>query len=208
MFGSAYGSLLWNLVSRSESVQSVTFSAFSVVDDAIAIRFSQTKSDQEGVKHTDNKHCYANPGDPSQCFNTSLGIHFLVNPVNSTEQIFPSTCQTQHFSKVLKQFLGEQTAADKMKDYGLEMSDFGTHSYRKGAETNICTGTTAPPGRDATNIRAGRSNGSVRDRYVGGEEAKEAQACQRGALTRVPVQQDGQHGWLLRQKATEEKAAA
>ena len=44
--------MLWNLVSRSENVQGVTFSAFSVVDDAIAIRFNQMKNDQEGVKHT------------------------------------------------------------------------------------------------------------------------------------------------------------
>ena len=78
--------MLWNLVSRSENVQGVTFSAFSVVDDAIAIRFNQIKNDQEGVKHTDNKHCYANPRDPAQCFNTALGIYFLVNPVDQAQE--------------------------------------------------------------------------------------------------------------------------
>ena len=73
VFGATYGSLLWNLVSRSENIQNVTCSACSVVDDAIAIRFNQTKSDQDGTKHTDNKHCYANPGNPSECFNTEHG---------------------------------------------------------------------------------------------------------------------------------------
>jgi hypothetical protein len=168
VFSTAYASYLWNLIARSDNVQTMSFASMSVVDDAIAVRFNQIKNDQEGCKHTDNKHCYANPHDPSQCPITALGVYFLVNPELQGEMVFPSDHETAHFLKNMQGALDKPDVRNKLESYGLRKKDMGTHSHRKGAETSISVGTTAPPGPDATMIRAGRALAGSKNAYIEG----------------------------------------
>ena len=93
VFANAFMNTQWALISRAESVDTLAFTAMKAKDDTIAIRFNQTKSDQEGVKHTDDKHCYANPQAPERCLFLSLAIYFIINNNIDGDEVFPGKNQ-------------------------------------------------------------------------------------------------------------------
>ena len=51
--------LQWNCMSRSQNIDDLKFSNFSLCEDAIVVKFDRTKMDKEGKKKTP-KHTYAN----------------------------------------------------------------------------------------------------------------------------------------------------
>ena len=68
--------LQWNCMSRSQNIDNLKFSNFSIAFDAIVIRFDQTKMDKTGQKTTP-KHCYANPFNFPVCLFTALGVYLM-----------------------------------------------------------------------------------------------------------------------------------
>ena len=67
-----YSLAMWNLMSRSISVDSLGFRNFKRgTSDSIKVKFDETKSDKTG-EFTQEKNCYANPFNPVVCFMTAL----------------------------------------------------------------------------------------------------------------------------------------
>ena len=90
---------------------------------------------------------------------------------------------TGRFSQVLDEVLKKHEA--EVNELGYMIEDIGIHSWRKGAQTFMNSGSTAGPSADATCIRAGHSMGSTRDIYVLHEKAGD-QYCGR-ILAGLPV---------------------
>jgi len=68
--------LQWNCMSRSQNIDDLKFSNFSLCEDSIVIQFDRTKMDKEGKKTTP-KHTYANPNQFEICLFTALGFYFM-----------------------------------------------------------------------------------------------------------------------------------
>jgi hypothetical protein len=68
----------WNLICRGKQTSEITLSQLSVVNDAVTIEFSGTKTDTDGQTSNtkEPRHCYANPHNWRTCFVTWLGIGF------------------------------------------------------------------------------------------------------------------------------------
>ena len=64
-------------------------------------------------------------------------------------------------------------AAEIKKDYNIDPSEIGIHSYRKQAHTRLNCGTTDGPSGAAASIRGGHSLGSVKNVYVQQEKASD-----------------------------------
>ena len=73
--------LQWNCMSRSQNIDDLKFSTFSLCEDAIVVKFDRIKMDKEG-KWTTPKHTYANPNQFEICLFTALGFYFM--ELNST----------------------------------------------------------------------------------------------------------------------------
>ena len=56
-------------------------------------------------------------------------------------------------------------------DFGVDISEIGVHSLRKGAASYVSSGSTCSPPQVATNIRAGWSMGIIQDTYLRYEAA-------------------------------------
>ncbi|ETV90409.1 hypothetical protein H310_14812 [Aphanomyces invadans] len=56
--------LLWNLMARSKSTETIQLGQLSYEEDAIGVTFFKSKTDQDGRKRRDPRHIYANPLQP------------------------------------------------------------------------------------------------------------------------------------------------
>ncbi|KAG6942306.1 hypothetical protein JG687_00019135 [Phytophthora cactorum] len=81
LFGWSYFVLMWNLMSRSESIDSIMLQHMEWTEDCLSIEEQGHKGDQKGVEKF-GKHVYANPFTPSQCPILALAVHLI--PVQST----------------------------------------------------------------------------------------------------------------------------
>lgn len=66
VFSWAYFVLMWNLMSRSDSVDTIMLQHVEWVDDALVIEEQGHKDDQTGSDKY-GKHIYANPYEPFKC---------------------------------------------------------------------------------------------------------------------------------------------
>ena len=67
----------FNIMSRSETVETLSWTVARAKGDNISWRVNQHKGDQEG-KFTDDKACFANPEEPKRCLFLATGMFALV----------------------------------------------------------------------------------------------------------------------------------
>ncbi|ETN22049.1 hypothetical protein PPTG_02102 [Phytophthora nicotianae INRA-310] len=160
-FSHLYLTLQWNLMCRSQSVETINSGHLSNEDDSIGIVFHKSKANQDGTGPKDPRHVYANPLAPRTCCITALGIYWSCHPRQGPGPIFPGALQRNRFRKTFGRALDKQDSEH----------DYGTHSIRKGVATYACNGSTGGPSIVSVCLRCGWSLGGVQDRYFRYEAA-------------------------------------
>ena len=106
VFGWAFLVIMWNLMSRSESVDSLMLQHIDWDCDALIIEEQGHKGDQTG-ENKFGKHVYANPEHPDKCpilaFATLL-FSFPTRP-NGKQQVFAGTNSKDRFGHLLQRVL-------------------------------------------------------------------------------------------------------
>ena len=162
-FAAAFQTLMWSLMARSVNIGLIKLDHVSQVGDALVVRFAHTKTDQTGQNRIHPRHVYANPLKPEICPVLALGVYWLVcNPEDTTKKLFKGSDQPARFRGVLHKGLDDRR--DRLKRVGVSRRGHALHSYRKGASTEACTGSTIAPNSSAVSTRAGWSQG-VEDQY-------------------------------------------
>ncbi|KAH9104699.1 hypothetical protein LEN26_014929 [Aphanomyces euteiches] len=157
--------LSWNLMCRSRSTETVRLQHLSFQDDSFGVTFFQTKTDQEGSKPKEPRHCYANPLKPQTCVVLALGVYLACCPQLENGALFPGSKQKDRFGKCLvKLLVGDNDGKKSRRSYG-------THSIRKGVTTFACSGSTVGPSLVSVCLRCGWSLGDVMERYIRYESA-------------------------------------
>ncbi|POM62610.1 LOW QUALITY PROTEIN: hypothetical protein PHPALM_28209 [Phytophthora palmivora] len=149
----------WNLMCRSESVQTLCTQHLSAHDNSVGCTMHKSKTNQEGSGPKDPRHIYANPLNPITCWVTALAIYIACRP------LFPGSHQKVRFGNTLSHLITQMTG----------LNHYGTHSIRKGVATFACSGTTGGPSIASVCLRVGWSLGGVlggvQDRYTRYESA-------------------------------------
>ncbi|ETI37477.1 hypothetical protein F443_16532, partial [Phytophthora nicotianae P1569] len=160
-FSHFFLSTQWNLMCRSESVQTLCTQHLSGIDDSVGCVMYKSKTNQEGGGPKDPRHLYANPYSPDTCWITALAIYLACRPTQPKGPLFPGSNQKVRFGNTLRQLINVKTG----------QTHYGTHSIRKGVATFACSGTTGGPSIASVCLRVGWSLGGVQDRYIRYESA-------------------------------------
>lgn len=130
--------LCWNLLARAVTVSAVMYDHISWDGDAMTIKVSRMKNDQEGKKAYP-RHIYANPLNPLLCPILSMAI-----------LIFTRGFQREGAERLI--FGGKKSAKDRFSNWllgilrscaliivslGLIVTEIGSHSFRKGIATSL-----------------------------------------------------------------------
>jgi hypothetical protein len=162
----AYFTLLWNLISRTDSVDCLMLQHFEWEGDAMIIEEQGHKVDQTG-ENKFGKHIYANPLEPSVCPYLALAVYIFSanNRVGAgTHQLFAGTNSKDRFYRNLMAVCGSLTSGECII-LGCDPHDISSHSMRKGAGT-YCMGQIGGPSPVTVTLRMGHTLGPVRDRYI------------------------------------------
>lgn len=139
-FSAVFGALSWNLMSRCDNTKQISFRHIRIERDALVIHFSHTKSDQDGDAGSEEpKHVYANPDCPSVCSFLALANYFLTFSDRSDDMmLFPGKEQGGRFHENVRKTLNNLYEPFKSTFAG-PPDEYGTHSFRKGATSYLCT---------------------------------------------------------------------
>ena len=99
----SYFTILWNLMSRSDSVSTLMEEHFDWEGDAMKIQEQGHKADQQG-KEKYWKHVYANPAEPIICPVLALAVHVFSmasHSVNVNHKLFDGTNNKDRFGRNL-----------------------------------------------------------------------------------------------------------
>jgi hypothetical protein len=152
--------LCWNLMSRSKNVSGIHFSHLGWSNDALTVLFCVTKTNQSG-RNMHPRHVYANPLKPEICPILSLGVYLIANDFDSQQTgLFPGGSQYDRFTSSMK------LLHEEFKKYYDCIRLYGTHSFRKGAATFCCSGSTAGPTHASVCNRCGWKMQGVQDTYI------------------------------------------
>jgi hypothetical protein len=164
-FAWAFFLLMWNLMSRTETVDAIMLQHIGWSEDSLIIQEQGHKGDQTGeAKYW--KHIYANPGDPAICPILALAVVVFAGPARDTlgrQQIFLGSNNKDRFAKTLRQVVTNLPEAD-LQVLGCERADIGPYSLRKGS-ASFCLGQVAGPNPVTVQLRMGHSLGKVNDAY-------------------------------------------
>ena len=163
--------LQWNLISRSEATESISFAQMSWEDDHLKIFFAKHKSDQVGMNKDEPRHVYSNPCMPVICPIRALAAYCLAFPqvIIDGDMLFPGSDQKSRFGKSLHRIFGSNR--DLYLSKHVDPNELGTHSIRKGAATYCCAGVHPGPPVVSVCLRAGWTIGRVKERYLKYESA-------------------------------------
>ena len=167
VFARCFMILSWNLMARSSNVVHIAFEHIEWREDALCIYFAQMKNDQMGEKTRDPRHVYANPIIPHICPILALALYLAEFPTQLNEtRLFPGSNQYERYRKAMQRLTADPIVQEELRRRGVDPSDIGTHSLRKGAATFCSSGYTACPPSAAIHLRAGWSLGPVQNTYV------------------------------------------
>ncbi|KAL7538044.1 hypothetical protein ACHAXR_008244 [Thalassiosira sp. AJA248-18] len=169
---------MWNLMSRSISVDSLAFHNIkSGASDSIKFKYDETKADKTG-EFTQEKNCYANPLEPHLCFFLALGcwISLSAETLETTEKLFikpgskPGTASQRYCTQLSEMVMRHYEIAK----HHLRVSHFNAHGIRKGSGSHASSATTMPPSFVAVAARGEWSIGKILDVYfkfaMGGDQ--------------------------------------
>jgi hypothetical protein len=171
LFAHAYLTLEWNLMARSENVNSCHINHISWNADSLLFYFPLTKGNQGGENNHVPWHVYSNPFEPHLCPVLALAKYIVAQAgiLKSGSKLFPGNHQYDRFMKIFKRVIHENI--NDFRELGIEEGDLGSHSCRKGAITHVSSGCTVSPPMSSICLRAGWSMGPIKDRYIHFEKA-------------------------------------
>ena len=163
--------LQWNLISRSEATESISFAQMTWENDHLKVYFARHKSDQIGLNKDEARHVYSNPCCPVVCPIRALASYCLAFPLVVVDggKLFPGTEQKSRFGKCLHRILNNNRDLYHAKH--VDPEELGTHSIRKGAAAYCCAGVHPGPPIVSICLRAGWTIGRVKERYLKYENA-------------------------------------
>ena len=170
-FGWAFLTVMWSLMSRSDSIDQLTFHHFEWDGDCMKITEQSTKSDQGGEKIF-GKHMYANPNNPTVCPILALAVALFMRPQTGSMQVFIGTNGKDRFGNLLHVMLAALDPT-QLATLGCQIDDVGLHSARKGSASH-CLGQPGGPNICAVFLRMNHSLGALRDRYIHEGEGADA----------------------------------
>ncbi|KAJ1442958.1 hypothetical protein B484DRAFT_462686 [Ochromonadaceae sp. CCMP2298] len=164
-FAWAFFVIMWNLMSRTDSVDGIMLQHIGWRDDSLVIQEQGHKGDQTGTEKY-WKHIYANPHKPEVCPVLALAVLvFAGAPRANTgrQQLFMGSNSKDRFGKTLHQILWSLTEGEK-QTLAQERADIGAYSLRKGS-ASYCLGQVGGPNPVTVQLRMGHSLGKVNDAY-------------------------------------------
>lgn len=163
LFGWPFLLLMWNLMSRSDSVDKILLNHMDWKGDCLVIQEQGHKGDQTG----DNKywkHIYANVYEPWICPILALAVLIFTSGYRGERpQLFTGNNSKNRFGNILRDVMQALSDEDKVK-LGCAAEDLGTHSARKGAPS-YTLGQVYGPNPIVVSLRMGHSIGKVKDKY-------------------------------------------
>ena len=173
MFEWCFHVLTWNLMTRGVSTSNLRWSHLMTANDNVVFIIPKSKSDQEGRKLSP-KNTYCNTIYPWICPIYALGMYTLCMINQHHTDIFPGGAQVSRFAKSLLRNKDNKHIVDLLKANGYKPDDIGVHSMRKGAGTYATNGILAmTPSISAICLRAGWTQGSIKDVYLQFEHAQD-----------------------------------
>ncbi|KAA8493432.1 hypothetical protein FVE85_8877 [Porphyridium purpureum] len=167
-FAHLFSLLSWNLLCRSDNTERISFHHVKLQNDTLKVTFSHTKSDVAGdARCSDPKHVDANPARPEECLWLSLALYLCSYSDRDSLRLFPGNEQSSRARDALHIALKQPVLERAMSAMGWgSASDYGCHSWRKGA-TSFCFGGFAGVGSTlAVILRGGWSIVGAKERYI------------------------------------------
>ena len=158
--------LMWNLMSRSDSIDTIMLQHISWEGDALIIEEQGHKGDQTGADKY-GKHVYANPYEPNLCPILALAILLFScpnRPDHGRQQLFSGNQSKDRFGHLLRETL-KSLSEEELYILGCIVTDLGMHSCRKGSCT-YCLGQVNGPTPVSVLLRMGQTLGKLKDRYI------------------------------------------
>ena len=172
-FELAYTSFTWNLMCRTDNTAHITLKHLSTVADSLCVEFSVSKMDKGGEMMHQFRRCFANPNHWQLDIMFCLACYLTTVPELGRSEcgnlmVFPGTLDSQkkRYNDSLSETLKTPHMLSFLQSHGLQPSDFGAHSLRKGCATYVTSGSTGGPSIVAVCQRAGWTMGNVLDRYL------------------------------------------
>ena len=172
-FELAYTSFTWNLMCRTDNTAHITLKHLSTVADSLCVEFSVSKMDKGGEMLHQFRRCFANPKHWQLDIMFCLACYLTTVPElgrsdRDNVMLFPGTLDSQkkRYNDSLSETLKTPHMLSFLISHGLQPSDFGAHSLRKGCATYVTSGSTGGPSIVAVCQRAGWTMGNVLDRYL------------------------------------------
>ena len=159
LFAVAYLVLTWNLGCRTNNTENIKVGHLGWREDALTIDFGHGKGQQAGCEGEprDTRLLYANPMMPEICPVLALGA-FLASvstPLDANSALFFGGQQAHRFHKLLKRALKSKDVEEHLRFLGLEASEIGAHSIRRGAGQYLSGGSPTFPSYAAVCSRMG-----------------------------------------------------
>lgn len=138
-FAWCYFVMMRNLISRSDSVETIMFPHMNWVEDCLTVEEQDHKGDQTGEEKF-GKHIYANPFQPEICPILATAILIFCSPDGSEfrQKLFSGTNSKDRNHNLLWSMLRNLTS-EELQVLGCNPNDIGSHSSRKGA-SSYCLG--------------------------------------------------------------------
>ena len=155
----------WNLMKRAENCMNAKMIHINFIQDHLAFEFAKEKGKQHGDMHGP-WHCFANPKKEHICLLLAFARYIFTFPdvLKEGAPLFEGTNQYARYSTRLHQVFHE--LKDALNDLGVDWTDLGTHSARKGVGTMVANASTVGPPIVALCLRAGWTLGGVKEKYL------------------------------------------
>jgi hypothetical protein len=161
-FAWTFFTIMWNLMSRSESVNTLMLQHIDWDCDALTVEEQGHKGDQTG-ENKYPKHIYANPIHPEKCPILSFAVFFFSFPdrLRGNQQMFAGTNSKDRFNHLLHRMLQSLNETERQR-LGCPVEDIGSHSIRKGSST-YALGQVCGPTPVSVFLRMGQTLGQLKD---------------------------------------------
>jgi hypothetical protein len=190
VFAHAFLVLDWNLMKRAENVVEAKIAHVFFREDALVFIFAKSKSQQDGKEeYLGPWHVYANPLKPHICPVLALARFLFTFPetFSGNKPLFEGKNSYARYQKVFSQMLLDH--GNVFRELGVEPSELGTHSARKGVGTLVAAGCTVAPPIVSICLRMGWALGGVLGRYFKRADAGDMH-CGRTAAMQDPMRKE------------------